>query len=222
MLYQTPQDDRPTNAKKCNSISNCDKWRQDIIKEIGDKVSEIQNAGLGEFRIRALNDEINHLLKEKREWDRRIKELGGPDYSKLEKKLYDHDGIELPGSGGYKYIGAAKDLPGVRELFYRDPPAAPKRNLNELYKLVDSEYYGASDVEDRKLREEEAKLEEREVTFNYFKMLLSIFLILIGQGNYAELDQRQFQGAEIEDPKYREDELRRDDFCSQTQRHLQS
>ena len=27
------------------------------------------------------------------------------------------EGKELPGAPGYKYYGAAKDLPGVRELF---------------------------------------------------------------------------------------------------------
>ena len=142
MLYQKPQHERPGNSKNCNSISKCDRWRQDIIKEICDKVSEIQNAGLGEFKIRALNDEINKLLNEKRHWDRRIKELGGPDYAKLEKKLYDRDGVELPGSGGYKYFGAAKDLPGVRDLFYREPPTAPSKNINELYKRIDYSYYG--------------------------------------------------------------------------------
>ena len=37
-------------------------------------------AGLGEFRIRDMNDEINKLLREKGHWEVRIKELGGPDY----------------------------------------------------------------------------------------------------------------------------------------------
>ena len=40
----------------------------------------LSTAGLGEFRIRDLNDEINKLLREKRHWEDRIKELGGPDY----------------------------------------------------------------------------------------------------------------------------------------------
>jgi len=163
MLYQTPQDDRPTDIASCNSLSDCDKWRQDIIKEIGDKVSEIQNAGLGEFKIRALNDEINQLLEEKRKWDRRIKELGGPDYSKLEAKLYDQDGIELPGSGGYKYFGAAKDLPGVRELFYREAPAPPKRSLEQLHQLVDASYYGFNVDDDEVLGTIEDGLAESEV-----------------------------------------------------------
>ena len=37
-------------------------------------------AGLGEFKIRDLNDEINKLLREKDQWETRIKELHGPDY----------------------------------------------------------------------------------------------------------------------------------------------
>ena len=164
MLYQKPQDDRPHDANSCNSISNCDKWRQDIIKEICDKVTDIQNAGLGEFKIRALNDQINKLLNEKRAWDRRIKELGGPDYAKLERKMYDRDGMELPGSGGYKYFGAAKDLPGVRELFYREPPSAPRQNMGELYKRIDYEYFGMGDAENLALEKIEAELEAKEVT----------------------------------------------------------
>lgn len=167
MLYQKPQDDRPSNAKNCNSISDCDKWRQDIIKEICDKVTDIQNAGLGEFKIRALNDEINQLLQEKRQWDRRIKELGGPDYAKLERKMYDRDGIELPGSGGYKYFGAAKDLPGVRDLFYRDPPSAPKLSVAEVYKKIDYGYYGLDSAQKSDLEQLELQLEVKEVSTKF-------------------------------------------------------
>ena len=140
--FEKPEHDRPNTASSCNSLQQCDKWRQDIIKEICDKVSDIQNAGLGEFRIRALNDEINKLLNEKRHWDSRIKELGGPDYSKLEQKLYDRDGIELPGSGGYKYFGAAKDLPGVRDLFFREAPAPPSKSISDLGRRINYSYFG--------------------------------------------------------------------------------
>ena len=38
------------------------------------------SAGLGEFKLRDINDEINKLLREKGHWEDRIKELGGPDY----------------------------------------------------------------------------------------------------------------------------------------------
>jgi len=37
--------------------------------------------GLAEHKIRDLNDQINKLLREKYHWEKRIKELGGPDYA---------------------------------------------------------------------------------------------------------------------------------------------
>ena len=68
-------------------------------------------------RVRDLNDEINKLLREKYHWERQIKALGGADYIASAPRSYDADGRELPGQRGYRYFGAAKDLPGVKELF---------------------------------------------------------------------------------------------------------
>lgn len=72
---------RPFLASECSELPKAEKWRRQIISEVSKKVAQIQNAGLGEFRIRDLNDEINKLLREKRHWEVRIKELGGPDYA---------------------------------------------------------------------------------------------------------------------------------------------
>lgn len=53
-------------------------------------------------------------------------ELGGPDYSKLGPRVTDSEGkalAEATGRGpGYRYFGAAKNLPGVKELFEREAP----------------------------------------------------------------------------------------------------
>ena len=57
------------------------------------------------------------MFKVKQRWEDRIRELGGPDYRIMQPKLMDNDGLELPGADGYKYFGAAKNLPKVRELF---------------------------------------------------------------------------------------------------------
>lgn len=51
-----------------------------VSKDIAKKIAFIQNPGLGEFRIRDLNDEINKLLRVKQAWEYRIRELGGIDY----------------------------------------------------------------------------------------------------------------------------------------------
>ena len=93
-----------------------------VIRDISKSVTAIQNAGLGEFRIRDLNDHINKLLKEKKHWENRLRELGGKSYSSKGAKMLDREGKEVPGNRGYKYFGAARDLPGVRELFESDAP----------------------------------------------------------------------------------------------------
>lgn len=138
---------RPYLATHCDNVKEAEKWRLQIIREISKKVSQIQNAGLGEFRIRDLNDEINKLLREKRHWEARIVELGGNDLRKKSRML-DREGQEVKGSKGYKYFGAARELPGVRELFENEAPAAPKKTRAELMRDIDAAYYGFRDDDD--------------------------------------------------------------------------
>lgn len=59
-----------------------------------------------------MNDEINKLIREKGHWEAQIKELGGKDYARIGPRMFDNEGREVPGNRGYKYFGAAKDLPG--------------------------------------------------------------------------------------------------------------
>ena len=149
---------RPYLATHCDNVKEAEKWRLQIIREISKKVSQIQNAGLGEFRIRDLNDEINKLLREKRHWEARIVELGGDDL-KRKSRMLDREGQEVPGSRGYKYFGAARELPGVRELFENEAPAPPKKTRAELMRDIDASYYGFRDDDDGKLIPLEVKAE---------------------------------------------------------------
>lgn len=151
------KDRRPYLASECTDVGKCEKWRLEIIREISKKVAQIQNAGLGEFRIRDLNDEINKLLREKRHWENQISALGGPHYRRYGPKMFDAEGREVPGNRGYKYFGAAKDLPGVRELFEQEPPPPPRKTRAELMRDVDADYYGYRDDDDGVL----VPLEER-------------------------------------------------------------
>ena len=66
------------------------------------------------------------------------------------------------GSGSYKYFGAAKDLPGVRELFTREKPAAPKKGKADLYRRINFEYYGLDQQDDEEMLEEEERYEKIE------------------------------------------------------------
>jgi pre-mRNA-splicing factor ISY1 len=173
---------RPHLASQCEHLSDALHYRNQIIREITEGVRKIQNAGLGEHAIRDLNDSINKLIREKYHWNRRIKELGGKDYNKEERKamaqaasqeqggagiegvsLLDdqQQGLSLKGSGGYRYFGAAKDLPGVRELFARHAAKITKRKRGDVYKYITPDYYGLRDEEDGVLLELEHDLAVR-------------------------------------------------------------
>jgi len=141
-----PTNKRPYLATECDNLTEAEKWRGQVIREVSKNVTAIQNAGLGEFRIRDLNDHINKLLREKRHWEDRIKELGGRTFSKA--KMLDREGKEVPGNRGYKYFGAARDLPGVRELFETETGPSGRRTRAELMKEVDAQYYGFRDDDD--------------------------------------------------------------------------
>ncbi|CAL9025433.1 unnamed protein product [Prunus brigantina] len=160
-----PKERRPYLASECRDLAEASKWRQQIMGEIGRKVAEIQNEGLGEHRLRDLNDEINKLIREKVHWERRIVELGGPNYAKHAPKMTDLDGniIDVPnpsGRGpGYRYFGAAKKLPGVRELFEKPPELRKRRTRYDIYKRIDASYYGYRDDEDGVLEKVEALAE---------------------------------------------------------------
>jgi len=153
---------RPYLSSQCSDVKECEKWRLQIIREISRKVSQIQNAGLGEFKIRDLNDEINKLLREKRHWENRIIELGGRDMRRRSRML-DREGKEIPGSHGYKYFGAARELPGVKELFDQNLAPSTKKTRAELMRDIDAHYYGFRDDDDGKLVGLELEAEKQAV-----------------------------------------------------------
>lgn len=158
---------RPYLASLCDNLHDAEKFRRQIIREISDGISKIQNPGLGEHALRDLNDSINKSMREKTHWNRRITELGGVDYNRVERleQIKEGDeqqtGIGLKGSGGYRYFGAAKNLPGVKELFARNATKLTKRKRGDIYKYITPDYYGLRDEEDGVLLELEEEASKR-------------------------------------------------------------
>lgn len=155
---------RPFLASQCIHLDDAERYRRQIVREISLGISKIQNPGLGEHAIRDLNDDINKKLREKHHWNKRIKELGGPDYRQIEKKQqleHGQDNIHL--SSGYRYFGAAKDLPGVKELFAKQKAKSLKRKRGDVYKHITPDYFGWREEEDGVLLELEKQATKRNV-----------------------------------------------------------
>jgi len=136
---------RPYLSSECDDLEGCEYWRRDIIREVTALVRDIQNAGLGEHTLRDMNDNINKKIREKGHWERRIKELGGPNYHKSRTTF---EGKSVAGGQGYMYFGATKNLPGVRELFEQPEIKKKKRTRHEMYRRIDPDYYGYRDEDD--------------------------------------------------------------------------
>jgi len=154
---------RPFIASDCTDLPKCEKWRRQILGEISRKVSQIQNAGLPDFQVRDLNDQINKLFREKRHWEDQILQLGGPNYKKTGPRMLDHNGKEVPGNRGYKYFGAAKDLPGVRELLTNQGFTKTRKTRAQLMKGIDADYYGYRDEDDGVIVPLEKESEEKAI-----------------------------------------------------------
>lgn len=148
---------RPTNPLDIATIDECKAWRDHASFEIAKLVTDIQNAGLGEQKLRAMNDEINKLLREKSLWEDRIRQLGGPDFKKVVIRQVDSQGQEIAGTDGYLYFGAAKDLPGVREFLAREVPAPPSKSKDVLLKQIPPDYYATPEDPELLRLEEEAE-----------------------------------------------------------------
>ncbi|KAG7478106.1 hypothetical protein MATL_G00076850 [Megalops atlanticus] len=199
---------RPFLASECNELPKAEKWRRQIISEISKKVAQIQNAGLGEFKIRDLNDEINKLLREKGHWEVRIKELGGPDYGRVGPKMLDHEGKEVPGNRGYKYFGAAKDLPGVRELFEKEPMPPPRKTRAELMKDIDAEYYGYRDEDDGVLVPLEQEYEKHAIAEAVEKWKAEREARLAGEGGPDKEEEEEEYIYAVREEEHSDDEMR--------------
>jgi pre-mRNA-splicing factor ISY1 len=159
---QAPQKQkRPYLASLCDNLKDATKWRAQILREVAAQVTLIQNESLDEYKIRDMNDAINKLLREKHHWERRILELGGPSFPKLNIK--DTDEESIVGPGGYVYFGAAKNLPGVRELLRSSARGGTHKDRKDLYRLIDTDYYGYRDDEDGALVPSESIAERQAI-----------------------------------------------------------
>ena len=121
-------------------------------------------------------------MKEKWGWERRIRELGGPNYMRGGGgTVFDAEGREVEGGGGgkgYRYFGRARELPGVKEMFERaakkrvrdtdgDGEGDARKEINR--RNLDARYFGFGNDEDEGLLRYERR-KEREAVERVGKM----------------------------------------------------
>eukprot|EP00033_Pygsuia_biforma_P000538 GCRY01000630.1.p1 GENE.GCRY01000630.1~~GCRY01000630.1.p1 ORF type:complete len:278 (-),score=58.18 GCRY01000630.1:51-884(-) len=159
---------RPKHTSQCRRAETAEKWRNQVLKEISKKVSIIQHMdGMAESTIRQMNDDINELIREKYYWEVRIVELGGVDYRKMvEAEDVKEEGVTVTndkesGMVVYRYFGAARNLPGVKELFEKQNKQDAKRSRADLYRGINADYYGYRDEDDGVLLPQEEEAEKK-------------------------------------------------------------
>jgi len=85
-------------------------------------------------------------------------------------------------SAGYRYFGAAKQLPGVKELFEREAPKVVRKTRFQMHKAIDPDYYGFRDEEDGvlvKVEEEAEKNMRAEVRGHEWRSWRDIILLTL-------------------------------------------
>jgi pre-mRNA-splicing factor ISY1 len=156
-ILDTSKTRRPKAISQQEHVPTCERWRGQVLQEISRKTTKIQDLALSDFQLRDLNDELNRLFREKWQWEKRIRELGGPNYMRGGGKVVDAEGRVIEGGGkGYRYFGRARELPGVKEMFeaaVRKPGEDEERKKGEqsradLRAKVDAGYYGYNLDED--------------------------------------------------------------------------
>ena len=137
-------------------------------------------------------------MREKYHWNKRIVQLGGMDYNARERQKQIEEGdvqSAATGPGGYRYFGAAKDLPGVAELLEKQREKAEVKGRGPIDRNVTPAYFGWRDEEDGVLLElEEAAFQRQRKEGNYEVVDLDKLLV---EDDYFANVPTQDQMAEI-------------------------
>lgn len=104
------QQKQSKSIQTCQTVSEALQNRARVVREISTGLSRINDILLTEYQIRDLNDDINKLLYRRRAWEKKIKELGGPDFT---APIANDSSFSIK---GYRYFGRARELPDVVKL----------------------------------------------------------------------------------------------------------
>lgn len=94
-----------------SSVEEAEEYRMGVFSDFSGLLRKLHDPETPLESIRGLNERANQLLKTRRAWEYRIKELGGPDHLQTSARL---QSVSM-NINGFRYFGRAKDLPDVIE-----------------------------------------------------------------------------------------------------------
>jgi pre-mRNA-splicing factor ISY1 len=114
------------------------------------------------------------------------------DYNTLErqKQIEEGDTQSVAGPGGYRYFGAAKDLPGVAELLEKQREKAETKDRGTIDRNVTHIYFGWRDEEDGVLLElEEAAFQDQKKQGNF--EVVDLDKLLVEEDYFADVPTQE-------------------------------
>ncbi|AET39037.1 Isy1p Ecym_3566 [Eremothecium cymbalariae DBVPG len=159
---------RPTKIYKVSKLQEAQRWRNEVVKDIGNKITQIHDPSLNDFQVEEINGELNRLFQEKQRWENHIRRnLKGPDYRKI-KGLNTSGGSLINGT---RYFGRALELPHVQKMIKQRNEVRQKRlsksqqeqqlkaKIRRWKKELGPHYYG-NEVSENFLEYEEDRSQE--------------------------------------------------------------
>lgn len=126
------QKGRPRATQQCTDVASATRFRAQTLREIARDLTRIHDPLLTEYQVRDINDTLNRLLRERRAWEYRIKQLGGPDYTSGTTTTAGGSGdTDTVTVKGYKYFGRARELPDVVQLLQEAETEKKRRRTGQ-------------------------------------------------------------------------------------------
>ncbi|GMM29809.1 hypothetical protein DAMA08_025540 [Martiniozyma asiatica (nom. inval.)] len=124
----------PTQA--ITLVADAINHRQSTLSDINNAIQRLHDPTVFDDELRSLNEKANRLVRERRAWEFKIKELGGPDYLTQNRNRY-------------RYFGRAVELPEAKEELGRQRETSKQRQ--DSTKFNEKQYNKAKDALDKQI-----------------------------------------------------------------------
>lgn len=132
------------------TVLEAEEYRNGLFSEFSAVLRKLHDPETLVENLRELNESANKLLKTRKAWEHRIKELGGPDHLQTSSR-FQQGTVNI---NGFRYFGRSKDLLDIAQLIEsqkkssslsskEDPEILNEKKIKALNQIkFESSYYG--------------------------------------------------------------------------------